>query len=101
MCVPNPSAAVVDVQNSVDFAAALHTLVEGWTRCKNIMTTDADAGCVSHEQDDECIIVSCNPPQVQFVQVEGSPRSFIGAEQEQQVRRDAREMKPDQKTNVQ
>jgi hypothetical protein len=38
---------------------------------------------------------------VQFVEVAGLPPSFIGAEQAQQVRRDAREMKPDQNTNVQ
>jgi hypothetical protein len=29
--VPNPAAAAVDVHNAVDFAAALHTWVEGWT----------------------------------------------------------------------
>jgi hypothetical protein len=99
--VPNPAAAAVDVYNAVDFAAALHALVKDWTYVKNIITVDAEAGCVSYEQDDECIIFSCNPPQVQFVQVEGLPPSFIGAEQAQQVRRDAREMKPDQNTNVQ
>jgi hypothetical protein len=69
---------------------------------KNIITVDAEAGCVSYQQSDRnCIIFSCNPPQVQFVEVAGLPRSFIGAEQAQQVRRDAREMKPDQNTNVQ
>jgi hypothetical protein len=62
---------------------------------------DAEAGCVSYQQGDNCIIFSCNTPQVQFVEVEGLPCSFIGAEQAQQVRRDAREMKPDQNTNVQ
>ena len=101
MPVPNPAAAAVDVHNAVDFAAALHTWVKGWTEYKNIITVDAEAGCVSYQQDDECIIFSCNTPQVQFVRVEGLPRSFIGAEQAQQVRRDAREMKPDQNTNVQ
>ena len=87
--------------NAVDFAAALHALVKDWTEYKNIITVDAEAGCVSYQQDNLCIIFSCNPPQVQFVKVEGLPRSFIGAEQAQQVRRDAREMKPDQNTNVQ
>ena len=103
MPVPNPAAAAVDVYNAVDFAAALHALVKDWTYMKNIITVDAEAGCVSYQQDDECIIFSCNPPQVQFVQVEGLPPSFIGVEQAQaqQVRRDAREMKPDQNTNVQ
>jgi hypothetical protein len=101
--VSNPAAAAVDVHNAVDFAAALHTLVKDskdWPY-KNIITVDAEAGCVSHQQDELCIIFSCNPPQVQFVKVEGLPPSFIGVEQAQQVRRDAREMKPDQNTNVQ
>ena len=101
MPVPNPAAAAVDVYNAVDFAAALHALVKDWTEYKNIITVDAEAGCVSYQQDDECIIFSCNPPQVQFVKVTGLRPSFIGVEQAQQVRRDAREMKPDQNTNVQ
>jgi hypothetical protein len=100
--VPNPAAAAVDAYNAVDFAAALHTLFKDWTEYKNIITVDAEAGCVSYQQGStQCIILSCNPPQVQFVKVEGLPPSFIGVEQAQQVRRDAREMKPDQNTNVQ
>ena len=99
--MPNPAAAAVDVYNAVDFAAALHALVKDWTRFKNIITVDAEAGCVSYQQRDDCIIFSCNPPQVQFVKVACLRRSFIGAQQAQQVRRDAREMKPDQNTNVQ
>ena len=103
MPVPNPAAAAVDVHNTVDFAAALHTLVQRWNwKYKNIITVDAEAGCVSYQQGNtQCIIFSCNTPPVQFVKVEGLPRSFIGAEQAQQVRRDAREMKPDENTNVQ
>ena len=101
MPVPNPAAAAVDVYNAVDFAAALHTLVKDWTTYSNIITVDAEAGCVSYQQCNDCIIFSCNPPQVQFVEVAGLPPSFIGAQQAQQVRRDAREMKPDQNTNVQ
>ena len=102
MPVPNPAAAAVDVYNAVDFAAALHALVKDWTARKNIITVDAEAGCVSYQQGGtQCIIFSCNPPQVQFVEVKGLPPSFIGVEQAQQVRRDAREMKPDQNTNVQ
>jgi hypothetical protein len=46
--VPNPAAAAVDVYNAVDFAAALHALVKDWTMCKNIITVDAEAGCVSY-----------------------------------------------------
>jgi hypothetical protein len=99
--VPNPAAAAVDVYNAVDFAAALHTWVKGRNAWKNIITVDAEAGCVSYQQDNRCIIFSCNTPQVQFVKVKGLPRSFIGAQQAQQVRRDAREMKPDQNKNVQ
>ena len=37
---------------------------------------------------------------MQFAKVDDLPPSFIGAEHAQQVRRDAREMKPDQNTNV-
>jgi hypothetical protein len=104
--VRNPAAAAVDVHNAVDFAAALHTLVNGWslprTEYKNIITVDDEAGCVSYQQGDtQCIIFSFKTPQVQFVTVEGLPASFIGVEQAQQVLRDAREMKPDQNTNVQ
>ena len=91
-CVCNPTAAAVDVHSAVDFASALQSLVKGWTEYKNIITVDAEAGCVSYEQGSACIIFSCNTPQVQFVKVKGLPRSFIGAEQAQQVRRDAREM---------
>ena len=75
--------------NAVDFAAALHALVKDLTRFKNIITVDAKAGCVSYQQHNDCIIFSCNPPQVQFVRVEGLPPSFIGVEQAQQARRDA------------
>jgi hypothetical protein len=73
-------------------------LAKRWTAWKNVITVDAEAGRVSYQQRDECIIFSCNPPRVQFVKVEGLPPSFIGVEQ---VRLDAREMKPDQNTNVQ
>jgi hypothetical protein len=76
-------------------------LVKHWTFRKNIITVDAEAGCVSYQQGNLCIIFSCSPPQVQFVTVEGLPPSFIGAEQAQQVRRDAREMIPNQNSNVQ
>ena len=63
----------------------------------------AHAACVSYQQSQRnCIIFSCGrTPRVQCVTVDGLPRSFIGVEQAQQVRRDAREMKPDQNTNVQ
>ena len=89
--------------NAVDFGAALHALVKDWTYVKNIITVDAEAGCVSYQQHrTKCVVVSCiSIPQVQFVAVDGLPPSFIGVEQAQQVRRDAREMKPDQNTNVQ
>jgi hypothetical protein len=100
--VPNPAAAAaVDVHNAVDFAAALHTLVKGWTECKNVIDVDPQAGCVSHQQDDYCVIFSCSGTQpVQFAKVDdgydgdGVPQSYIGAEHAQQVHRD-------QITNVQ
>jgi hypothetical protein len=82
--VPNPAAAAVDVHNAVDFAAVLHTLIKRWTEHKNIITVDAEAGCVSYQQGDTlCIIFSCNTPQVQFVKVECLPHSFIEVEQVQ------------------
>jgi hypothetical protein len=37
---------------------------------------------------------------VQLVNAEGLPPSFIGVQRAQQVRRDAREMKPNQNKNV-
>jgi hypothetical protein len=81
--VTNPAAAVVD--NAVD----LHSLLKRWTFCQNFVTVDAEAGCVSYQQDGKSIICRCNKPQVQFVTVEGLPPSFVGVEQAQQVRRDA------------
>jgi hypothetical protein len=90
------------VYNAVDFAAALHTLVKDWTEFKNTIDVDPQAGCVSHQQNNYCVIFSCNGTQpVQFARIDDLPISFIGAEHAQQVRRDAREMKPDQNTNVQ
>jgi hypothetical protein len=119
MPVPNPAAAAVDVYNAVDFAAALHTLVKDWLKptclnlmkgmknaiChmpENIITVDAQAESVSYQQGACCIIFRCSStPYVQLVNSEGLPPSFIGVERAQQVRRDAREMKPNQNTNVQ
>jgi hypothetical protein len=100
--MPNSAAAAVfDVYNAVDFAAALHTLVKGWTYYKNVITVDAEAEWVSYQQDNKCIIFNLNgTPQVQFVEWKGLPPSFVGVEQAQQVRRDA-QMKPNQNTNVQ
>ena len=89
----NPTAAAVDVHSAVDFATALQSLVKGWTEYENVVTVDPKAGCVSYQQNSCCIIFSfSNAPRVQFVEADGLPPSFIGAEQAQQVRRDAREM---------
>ncbi len=112
--VPNPAAAAVDVHNAVDFAAALHALVKDWPTCKkllkklergipeNIITVDAQAESVSYQQGRCCIIFRCSStPYVQLVNSEGLPPSFIRVERAQQVRLDAREMKPNQNTNVQ
>ncbi len=70
----------------------MQTMVSGWTYKTNRVTVDPQAGCVSYQQDDKCIIFSVGGgPRVQFVKVEGLPPSFIDV---QQVRGNAREMSP-------
>jgi hypothetical protein len=97
---PNSAAAAVDVYNAVDAAVAMHNLVKGF-RHKNIITVDLQAGCVSYEQRSCCVLFSVgSTSRVQIVQVQGLPPSFIGVEQAQQVRRDARVKKPDQNNNA-
>jgi hypothetical protein len=71
----------------VEFAAAMHTMVSGWTKYTNRITVDPEAACVSHQQDDDCIIFSVGGgPRVQFVNVEGLPPSFIDVQRAQEVR---------------
>ena len=51
--------------------------------------------CVSHQQDYMCIIFSLGGgPRLQFVRVKGLPPSFIDVQRAQEVRGNAREMKP-------
>jgi hypothetical protein len=46
-------------------------MVSGWTLSSNRITVDPQAGCVSYQQADECIIFSLGGgPRVQFVNVE-------------------------------
>ncbi len=93
MRVRSPNDAAVDVHSAVDFATAMQSLVKGWTEYKNVVTVDPQAGCVSYQQNNCCIIFSINnAPRVQFVEADGLPPSFIGAEQAQQVCLDAQEM---------
>ena len=76
----------------------VQTMFSGWTLITNRITVDPQAGCVSYEQNNECVIFSLGGgPPVQFVKVKGLPPSFIA----QEVRGNAREMKPPQNTNLQ
>ena len=85
--VCNAAAAAVEVHSAVDAAAAMQTMVSGWTTYTNRITVDPQAGCVSYQQDDKCIIFSLGSrPLVQFVRVEGLPPSFIDVRQAQEVR---------------
>jgi hypothetical protein len=101
--VCNAAAAAVEVHSAVDAAAAMQSMVSGWTRYTNRITVDPQAGCLSHLQgSDQCIIFSLDGgPRVQFAQVAGLPPSFIDVQQTQEVRGNAREMKPPQNTNLQ
>ena len=74
----------------------MQTMVSGWTYKTNRITVDPQAACVSFQQGNTaCIIFSVGGgPRVQFVQVEGLPPSFIGVQQAQEVRGNAREMNP-------
>ena len=85
--VCNAAAAAVEVHSAVDAAAAMQTMVSGWTASTNRITVDPQAGCVSYQQDTECLIFSLGSrPLVQFVRVEGLPPSFIDVRQVQEVR---------------
>jgi hypothetical protein len=72
----------------------MQSIVSGWTKYTNRVTVDPQAGCVSQQQVNDCIIFSLGGgPCVQFVQVEGLPPSFIDVGWVQEVRGNAREMK--------
>ncbi len=93
-CVCNAAAAAVEVHSAVDAAAAMQNIVSRWRDSKNRITVDPQAGCVSYQQSDRCIIFSVGGgPRVQFVEVAGLPPSFIDVQQAQEVRGNAREMK--------
>ena len=65
----------------------METMVSGWTYSRNRITVDPQAGCVSYQQDNLCIIFSVGGgPRVQFVEVNGLPPSFIDVRQAQEVR---------------
>ena len=88
----NAASAAVEVHSAVEFAAAMQTIVSGWTAYTNRITVDPQAACVSYQQGCFCIIFSVGGgPRVQFVKVAGLPPSFIDV---QQVRGNAREMNP-------
>ena len=73
----------------------MQAMVSGWTDSTNRVTVDPQAGCVSFQQDKECIIFSVGGgPRVQFVEVAGLPPSFIDVRRAQEVRGNAREMNP-------
>ncbi len=56
----------------------MQTMVSGWTHYTNRITVDPQAGCVSYQQGELCIIFSLGSrPLVQFVKVAGLPPSFI------------------------
>jgi hypothetical protein len=96
--VCNAAAAAVEVHSAVDAAAAMQSIVSGWTNHTNRITVDPQAGCVSHQQRDNCVIFSLGGgplSRVQFVKVKGLPPSFIDV---QEVRGNARGMNPDQNT---
>ena len=95
--VCNAAAAAVEVHSAVEFAAAMQTMVSGWTKYTNRITVDPQAACVSYQQDNKCVIFSVGGgPRVQFVEVEGLPPSFIDVRRAQEVRGNAREMNPPQ-----
>ena len=75
------------MHSAVDVAAAMQTMVSGWTEETNRITVDPQAGCVSYQQRNDCIIFSlASRPLVQFVNVKGLPPSFIDVRQAQEVR---------------
>ena len=81
------AAAAVEVHSAVEAAAAMQTMVRGWTYRTNRITVDTQAGCVSYQQGGDCIIFSLGGgPRVQFVKVAGLPPSFIDTQRAQEVR---------------
>jgi hypothetical protein len=100
--VLNPATAV-DVYNAVDAADFMQNMLKTWTytdvidsqgttvQFVNNITVDPLSGCVSYQQQENCIILSVNSaPRVQCVAANILPSSFIKLEQ---VRCDTREMK--------
>ena len=86
------AAAAVAVRDAVDVAAAMQSLVQGWTYVKNLITVDLAAGSVSYEQGMGCIIFSlCSASPVQFVKDTRLPPSFVSVQQAQQVHPRARQ----------
>ena len=60
----------------------MQTMVSGWTTYTNRITVDPQAGCVSYQQRNNCIIFSLGSrPLVQFVDFKGLPPSFIDVRQ--------------------
>ena len=100
--VCNAAAAAVEVHSAVDAAAAMQTMLSGWTGFSKRITVDPQAECVSQHQRNVCIIFSVDDgPRVQFVQIVGLPPSFIDVQRAQEVRQHAREMNPPQTATLQ
>ena len=65
----------------------MQSMVSGWTKYTNRITVDPQAGCVSYQQGNNCIIFSVDGGlRMQFVEVKGLPPSFIDVQRAQQVR---------------
>jgi hypothetical protein len=90
VCIGSADAAAVEVHSAVEAAAAMQAMVSGWTKYTNRITVDPQAGCVSFQQANKCIIFSVGGgPRVQFVHVAGLPPLFIDVRQAQEVRGNA------------
>jgi hypothetical protein len=80
----------------------MQSMVSEWTKYTNRVTVDPQAGCVSQQQVNDCIIFSLGGgPRVQFVRVKGLPPSFIDVQRAKEVRGNAREIKPPQTATLQ
>ena len=84
--------AAVAVHDAADVAAAMQSLLQGWTSHNNLITVDLTAGSVSYQQSNDCIIFSLRSASpVKCVQDTGLPPSFVSVQQAQQVHPRARQ----------
>jgi hypothetical protein len=73
----------VAIHNAVDAAAAIQSLVKDWTAFRNIVTVDPEAGLVSYQQGNDCVIFGHDDFPVKST-LSRSLMRFVQAKQEEE-----------------